>query len=347
MVTTIDWRSVRSSFLRRARLVSAIASLVAMQTPQIALAEDRPEIVLSETAFDFGSVAQGSKVVREIDIKNTGTADLLIQRVSPSCGCTTTALSSQTVKPGGSEKIRITFDTSGFFGPKKKTVSVLTNDPENPERVFTLTGHVATGLVTTPTKIEFGEVFPTSAKAARVKELSLEVDEGSTLEVSQVGTLSKYLKVSPVVKQGRRATVQVELLPSAPKGDLRDRVVFEFVDDRRAPVNVPVIASVKGDIRVSPATISFGVVEGSEVIERRVRFENKSAQSVAIRSIKSSDPAVTASLVEVQPGKQGVVVVKVDPRRVRGDLKATVELNTTHPVENQIVLNVYGVQPPK
>jgi hypothetical protein len=51
--------------------------------------------------------------------------------------------------------------------------------------------------------------------------------------------------------------------------------------------------------------------------------------------------------VEVQPGKQGVVVVKVDPRRVRGDLKATVELNTTHPVENQIVLNVYGVQPPK
>ncbi len=128
---------------------------------------------------------------------------------------------------------------------------------------------------------------------------------------------------------------------------MRDRIVFEFVDDRRAPVNVPVIASVKGDLRVSPATISFGVIEGREVLERRVRFENKSAQSVAIRSIRSSDSAVSASLIEVQPGKQGVVIVKVDPIRVRGDLKATVELNTTHPVENQIVLSVYGVQPPK
>ena len=83
------------------------------------------------------------------------------------------------------------------------------------------------------------------------------------------------------------------------------------------------------------------------MLERRVRFENKSAQSVAIRSIRSSDSAVSASLIEVQPGKQGVVIVKVDPIRVRGDLKATVELNTTHPVENQIVLSVYGVQPPK
>ena len=347
MITTIAWRPVRSSFLRRIVFSVGFASVVMLSAPLIAGAEARPEVVLSETSFDFGSVAQGSKVVREIDIKNTGTADLIIQRVSPSCGCTTTAVSSPTVKPGASEKIRVTFDTSGFFGPKKKTVSVLTNDPENPERVFTLTGHVATGLTTTPTKIEFGEVFPTSAKGARVQEVSLEVEDGSSLEVSRAGSLSKYLKLSPVVKQGRRATVQVELLPNAPKGDLRDRIVFEFVDDRRAPVNVPVIASVKGDLRVSPATISFGVVEGREVLERRVRFENKSAQSVSVRSIKSSDPAVSASLVEVQPGKQGVVIVKVDPTRVRGDLKATVELNTTHPVENQIVLNVYGVQPPK
>lgn len=310
-------------------------------------AEEKPHAVLSESAFDFGSVAQGTKVVREIEIKNTGTADLLIQRLSPSCGCTATTLTSSTVKPGTSEKIKITFDTTGFFGPKKKTIAIVTNDPENPEQVFSLTGHVATGITTSPGKLEFGEVFPSTKAADRTKEVSLEVEEGSSLEVARVGTLSKYLKVSPVVKQGGKATAQVELLSNAPRGDFRDRIVFEFVDDRRAPVNVPVTASVKGDLRVSPATVSFGVVEGAQVLERRVRFENKSAQRVSVRSIESSDPAVSASLVEVEPGKQGVVVIKVDPSRVRGDLKATVELNTSHPVENQIVLNVYGVQPPQ
>lgn len=325
--------------------VALVATLVA--SPLSGLAESHPSALLSESAFDFGSVAQGVKVVREIEVKNTGSADLVIQRVSPSCGCTTTALSSPTVPPGKSEKIRISFDTSGFFGPKKKTVTVATNDPDNSELVFTLTGHVATGLTASPTRLEFGEVSPASSKSVRVREVSIEIAEGSDLEVSKIASLSKFLSVGPIVKQGRRYSAQVELLASAPKGDFRDRVIFEFAGDRRAPVNVPVTATVQGDIRVSPATVSFGIVEGGQVLERRVRFENKSTSPVAVRWIRSSDPAVSASVVEVQPGKQGVIVVRVEPRKVHGDLKATLELHTSHPVENEVLLNVYGVQPPK
>lgn len=327
-------------------VVAVMAVSVAM-CPLRSLAEGRPSALLSESAFDFGSVAQGSKVVREIEVRNAGSADLVIQRVSPSCGCTTTALTSPTVPPGKSEKIRISFDTSGFFGPKKKTVTVATNDPDNSELVFTLTGHVATGLTASPTRIDFGDVSPASSKSARVREVSMDIAEGSDLEVSKIASLSKFLSVGPVVKQGRRYSAQVELLASAPKGDFRDRVVFEFAGDRRAPVNVPVTAMVRGDIRVSPATVSFGVVEGTEVLERRIRFENKSTAPVAVQWIRSSDPAVSASVVEVQPGKQGVLVVRVDPRKVRGDLKATLELHTSHPVENEVLVNVYGVQPPK
>ena len=103
----------------------------------------------------------------------------------------------------------------------------------------------------------------------------------------------------------------------------------------------------KGDIRLSPETISFGVVDGASSLERRVQFENKGAKSVTIESITTSDSAISASLIQVQPGRQGVLVVRVDPKRVSGDIKATVDLKTNHPSESVVSLNVFGVLPPK
>jgi hypothetical protein len=52
-------------------------------------------------------------------------------------------------------------------------------------------------------------------------------------------------------------------------------------------------------------------------------------------------------MVEVQPGRLGVLVVKVDPRRVSGDLKATVEVRTNHATEPVLAVNVFGVLPAK
>jgi hypothetical protein len=155
------------------------------------------------------------------------------------------------------------------------------------------------------------------------------------------------LKIYPAETRGDSTVVKVELAENAPKGEFRDRVIFDLDGGRQSSINVPVTASVKGDIRISPATVSFGVVGGTEVVERRVQFENKATAPVTIRSITSSDPAVSAALVEVQRGRHEVVVVKVDPRKLRGDLKATLDIKTDHPTEDQVSLNVFAVQSPK
>jgi Protein of unknown function (DUF1573) len=312
-----------------------------------ARAEARPSISLDETTHDFGTVAQGSKVVHEFQIKNTGKADLVIQRVAPSCGCTATQLASPVIKPGSAEKVRVTFDTSGFIGDKTKTVLIASNDPQNPEKTVTLKGRIVSTYSVEPSRLDFGEVSPSSPLAARQREISFSVSEGADISITKISSLSPYLVASPVTTQGNKAVVKVEILPNAPKGEFRDRVVFELDGGRIASINVPVNASVKGDIRLSPDTISFGVVDGSEPLERRVQFENKGPKAVSIQSITTSDSALSANLIQVQPGRQGVLVVKVDPRRVSSDLKATVEVKTSHPTETVVSLNVFGVLPPK
>jgi hypothetical protein len=89
------------------------------------------------------------------------------------------------------------------------------------------------------------------------------------------------------------------------------------------------------------------VLEGQAPLERRIQFENKGRVPVSIQSITTSNPALSASMVTVQPGRLGVLVVKVDPQRVSGDLKETVEVKTNHPTEPVLSVNVFGVQLPK
>jgi len=332
----------------RSRLLVVIGALiVATASCYEVMAEARPVISLSSNSYDFGTVAQGTKVVHEFEVKNTGTADLVIQRLSPSCGCTATQLASPIIKPGASEKIRVTFDTSGFLGDKTKSVLIASNDGNNPELVVTLKGQVLSSYTMEPSRVDFGEVSPSSPLDARQRQVTFSVAEGSELKITKVTSLSKYLVASAVSTQANRATVTIEILPTAPLGEFRDRVVFELDGGRRASVNVPVNASVKGDIRLIPGTVSFGVLEGQTPLERRIQFENKGRNPVTIESITTSNPAVSASMVTVQPGRLGVLVVKVDPRRVSGDLKETVEVRTNHPTESLLTLNVFGVQPPK
>jgi len=321
--------------------------LVAAAAPDVVIAEAHPVISLGSQIFDFGTVAQGAKVVHEFDIKNSGTADLVIQRLSPSCGCTATQLTTPVVKPGATEKVRVTFDTSGFLGDKVKTVLIASNDSENPEKIFTIKGHIVTGFSVEPSRVDFGEISPSSSLSSRQREITFSVAEGSELKITKISSLSNYLVASPVVTQENKAVVRVEILPTVPKGEFRDRIIFELDGGKRAAVNVPVNASVKGDLRLSAGTLSFGVVEGTQPLERRVQFENKGAKPVAIKEITTSDAALSASMIQVQPGRQGVLVVKLDPRRVSGDLKATVDLQTDHPNETSLSLNVFGVQPPK
>lgn len=77
--------------------------------------------------YDFGRIIQGEKVSYSFKFKNTGKTDLLISKVSSSCGCTVGAFPSVPIKPGQSNKIEVKFDSEGRRGFQNKTVTVLSN----------------------------------------------------------------------------------------------------------------------------------------------------------------------------------------------------------------------------
>ncbi len=106
----------------------------------------QPRIEVEVERFDMGDMVNGAVVTRELEIRNTGTADLVIQQVTTSCSCTTAEVEPTVIPPGGTARLRITFD-SGAHGPSLqgtliRQVFLSTNDPERPEVVVEFSANV-------------------------------------------------------------------------------------------------------------------------------------------------------------------------------------------------------------
>ncbi len=99
-----------------------------------------PVIEFENKEFDFGTKPSGDKIPHSFVFKNTGKSDLVIRKVNASCGCTATNPEKTIIKPGESSKIDTSFDTKGRSGDQIKTITVVTNDPKNPEVMLQIKG---------------------------------------------------------------------------------------------------------------------------------------------------------------------------------------------------------------
>lgn len=77
--------------------------------------------------YDFGSIHEDDIVPHTFVIRNTGTTDLVIDNVKPSCGCTMVDIPLESIPPGGSSEISVKFNSHGKAGTQNKTIEVFSN----------------------------------------------------------------------------------------------------------------------------------------------------------------------------------------------------------------------------
>lgn len=128
--------------------------------------KDSPKIVVMEAKKDMGVVSQqNGTVTTEFIVKNEGKSNLIIDKLSSSCGCTSASLiyqgqegprfymaghghdepdaSWQTeVNPGDEAVVKVYYDPTvhpDLTGPVTRTVSIHSNDPVDFETKLTIT----------------------------------------------------------------------------------------------------------------------------------------------------------------------------------------------------------------
>jgi hypothetical protein len=106
---------------------------------QPASATALPKLVIPVQKIDFGRQPKAKSLTKSILIKNVGKADLNIESVQPSCGCTTVETPPKVVAPGKTATIKLKIDTGQAPGSHTKSVTIKTNDPVQPVAQVDLT----------------------------------------------------------------------------------------------------------------------------------------------------------------------------------------------------------------
>jgi hypothetical protein len=102
--------------------------LLVLAATLLQAAEPAPHLALDPESWDFGRTLRNRVIEKQFTLKNLGDADLVIQKISTTCGCAAALLSEKTLAPGKSAILRVTFDTRAFDGRVERKVLLRSND---------------------------------------------------------------------------------------------------------------------------------------------------------------------------------------------------------------------------
>ena len=104
--------------------------------------KNAPNLVIDKVMHDFGKIKLGDKVAYVYVLKNTGNSDLNIRTTKSTCTCTIAKLKKDTIRPGDSVELEVTFLSEGRRGNQQKSITIFSNDPRKSMQRVTIKGVV-------------------------------------------------------------------------------------------------------------------------------------------------------------------------------------------------------------
>ena len=103
-----------------------------------------PILKLAQSVYDFGTV-RDKNVSAKFTITNTGREQLEIRKTKSNCTCAEAKLKKQSLKPGESTELEVTFNPEGRRGNQQKSITIFSNDPRNSAQRVTIKAYIAEG----------------------------------------------------------------------------------------------------------------------------------------------------------------------------------------------------------
>ncbi|MCP4252595.1 MAG: DUF1573 domain-containing protein, partial [Candidatus Scalindua sp.] len=169
-----------------------------------------PEIFFANPHFDFGKAYKGDKVEHVYKFENRGKATLEIKKVKPSCGCTAAVLSNSTIPAGETGEIKATFNTRSYGGKVKKTISVLSNDPNTSNHKLTISGEVIEEISFKPKNINFGS-YRADYKSDKTVKVSVKSQSGADFKIEKATSSKPFVEATVTDDQNGVYTITATL----------------------------------------------------------------------------------------------------------------------------------------
>jgi len=310
-------------------------------------AGDGPKLRVVNPTVTLDPIREDETATAVFILENVGGADLIIDAVRASCGCTTVDLTEKekTIPPGTKRELKVKFNGKGRPGPNSKTVKVTVNDEERPVVELRLNVEVLTLFQLMPSAhLRVRNVRPGEPVARTLDILPSRPGEVAELVSLKMDPSALTYATEPLVRgefRGQRLRLLVR--EDASLGRIKTRAKMTVrVGKATQTKQVMITGQVIGDFQVVPGTVqgklSEPFVRGLEL--RPVRISSYAERPFEILGA-SAGPNFDVAVEPRQDRTEWTVKVRISEDAVDGPCGAFLEVRTDSPLEPLIRVPVY------
>lgn len=311
-----------------------LSLFVLFSVATLAAAQTGPVLVIQQSILNAGIVPSGAQITQTFVLENRGDSDLEILGVQADCGCTVVRF-DQLIVSGGRGEITAEVDVSSFVGPIAKYVTVLTNDPVNPEVTLTIKAEVRPDVQAFPgyarflTVVDEGEMTAEQTVWASSFENFEIVSASSPYDHVEVTFHEASEDEERPEGEGRQWRVVLTLSADAPVGPMADHVTLVTNHPDKPAIRIPVSGFVRPILAVSPPIADFGLRDLTGPIMASVHVKNFSEQEISLTSVSADLPELE---VEIDPdGRDHYVIIRLNPGLGKGEFTGLLTVETDSP----------------
>lgn len=247
---------------------------------------DKPKIVFEEQTYNFGKIYIGEIVEHGFKFKNQGPAELIVNNVKSSCGCTAALVSKSHLLKDETGEVQVKFNPGRYVGMVSKSVTVNSNDPESSAVKLTIAGEVIEEVSVNPRLLSFGIIRKgdSSTRSVEVKTIP-----ELKIKVKKVESPNPYISFTDN-KADKDGTNRFQVTFSNYEyiGKFTGVIFIYTSSNRQERLDIPFSGEVIGDITFYPEIVSFG----------RITQEQDANKSVILNIVNND---VKIEKIEVDP----------------------------------------------
>jgi hypothetical protein len=288
------------------------------------------EKFFSERVKDFGTVPYGPTLVHNFRITNTTAHPVSITGARVSCGCVSTSLQSNTLRPGESTYLIAHMDTKRFIGPKEVIVYVNFSNPYE-EVTLSVRANRNDNFSKSAEVLNMGQARK-GAEGAGAIQVTMRNDP--YFEIRDAASSTDYVK--PAFKLVRRDRSEVvyevsaRLLSGLDTGTWTTDVLFNTSSPSLPSVRIPIVVEVVAPITATPSVVQFPVLKVGDRKEMSVVV--KGDKPFKILDVKGGDDLITAKAEGTEARQAHVLRLVFEPHKA-GDLSKTITVLTDNAEE--------------
>ncbi|AQQ71256.1 hypothetical protein SMSP2_01626 [Limihaloglobus sulfuriphilus] len=318
-------------------------SVLAQEAAATKSVSGSPVLVVTNSTVDLGDVAPKSKHRFAYQFKNTGDAELVIDHIQSTCGCTVPALKKKNIAPGEAGEIDVTFTAATRAGLMTKHLYIYSNDPANPKYSLEIKANTVFKVKVMPEKLQLS----LAEKNAGAPDLKLQSLDGKEFSVKSYRCTGNAIELNyDPNKTAKEFTFKLKADSDRLANNLNGAITLDLSHPECKSVLVSYSTTPK--YVVSPSRVVFLNAVGGALQKRSVWIKSSSEKKMKIKSITDANGTVSlldsngepveAAELETDTGMLRFNIVITAPDKDKEELYFKDDLRIE--LENGEVLNI-------